>query len=787
MRPINVKLFRDLSQMKGMVLAIALVMACGIGTFVMYLSTIDSLRQTRTSFYQEYQFADVFAALKRAPEETRQRILDIAGVQQVETRVVSAASLDLEGFEEPVRGLLISLPEGHQPLLNQLYLEQGRLVNPYRDDEVVVSDAFAEAHGFSPGDRLRAIINGRRQSLTIVGVAISPEYIYQLSPGSIVPDYERFGILWMDQDALRAAFNMEGAFNDISLAVSAGANIEAIIDEVDVILEPYGGLGAYSRENQQSDFFLTEEFKQLAQGARVIPSIFLGVAAFLLNVVIGRLVRTQREQIAILKAFGYGNLEIGLHFVKLVTMITLIGLALGALFGIWAGQSMAGLYQDYFRFPYLEYRLEFRVVILATLVSFAASMLGVLLSVRAAISLPAAEAMRPQPPAMYRISVTERLGLKRWLDQPTRMIVRQLERRPLKSFFTVVGIAFGCSIMVMGLLFYGSIDRLVDVQFRIAQQDDLNVTFIEPTSYRAIYDLQGLLGVEHGEPFRAVPVRLRYRHRTYRTSLQGLERNRHLFHLLDVNLNRVNLPDQGLLLSEQFQDILEVEEGDTVFVEVLEGRRGTYEAVIAGFVEQYVGVGSYMELNALNRLIDEGDAISGAYLAVDDRYRSELYTELKSMPRIAGMTIRQSAIDEFYEGVADTWLIMAFFVTVFASITAFSIIYNSTRISLSERSRELASLRVLGFTKGEIAYILLGELGLLTLLSIPLGFALGYGLSAFMVYSLQTDMYRIPLVLLPSTLSFAATVVCVSAILSGVIVYQRILRLDLIAVLKTRE
>ena len=787
MQPLDLKLFRDLNHLKGMVIAIVLVMACGVGLFVMYLSTTDSLRVTRNSFYQEYRFADMFAGLKRAPENVKRRILEIEGVQDVETRIVSAASLDIEGFPEPVQGLMLSVPGGRQPQMNRLYLKEGRLVAPFSDDEVVVSEAFATEHGLGPGDRLRATLNGRRKTLTIVGIALTPEYIYQLTPGSIVPDYKRFGILWMERVALASAFDMEGAFNDLVLTLAAGVDEERVIEAIDIILGPYGGLGAYSRKDQVSHLFLIEEFKQLELGAKVIPTIFLGVAAFLLNVVIGRLIRTQREQIAILKAFGYGNWAIGWHFVKMVSFITLLGMIVGVLFGIWSGQGRSRMYQDFFRFPYLDYLLDPGVVVLAASVSLAASLLGVVFAVRSAVKMPPAEAMRPQPPVMYRVSLSERLGLKHWLDQPTRMIVRHLERRPFKSLLTVVGIAFGCGIVVMGMLFRGSIDQLVDIQFRIAQQEDLNVSFFEPISARALYDLQGMEGVEYGEAYRSVAVRLRYGHRTYRTSIMGLERNRSLYHLLNRDLESVPLPEYGIMLSEQFKDLLHVEDGDTVTVEVLEGHRGVYQIPITSFVRQYVGLGAYMELSKLNRFIDEGDAISGAYLAIDEAYEAELFSRLKNAPRVIGMMLRQSTIDEFYEGVADIWLIMALFVTLFAVITAFSIIYNSARISLSERGRELASLRVLGFTQGEIAYILLGELAVLTLLAIPLGFVLGWGLSAFLIYSLQTELYRIPLVLLPSNLAFAATVVIGSAIISSLIVYHRLLRLNLVTVLKTRE
>ncbi|MDP2852360.1 MAG: ABC transporter permease, partial [Gallionella sp.] len=318
MKALDRKLFRDLWHMRGQVLAIAAVIMGGVATLVMSLSTYDSLVTTRDRFYGEYRFADVFSSLKRAPDPVAERIAALPGVERLETRVRAGVKLEVAGFGDPITGLLLSLPDVGEAQLNGLYIKRGRTVQPWSTDEVILSDTFADAHRFQPGDKLAAIINGKRKQLTVVGVAVSPEYVYQIAPGSMFPDFKRYGVLWMGRSALAAAYDMEGAFNQVSLTLARDAREQDVIDQVDAILAPYGGTGAYARRDQFSNRFLSEELKQLQTMATVFPAIFLGVAAFLLNVVLSRLIALQREQIAILKAFGYRYGAIGAHYVKLV-------------------------------------------------------------------------------------------------------------------------------------------------------------------------------------------------------------------------------------------------------------------------------------------------------------------------------------------------------------------------------------------------------------------------------------------------------------------------------------
>lgn len=787
MKALDRKLLRDLWSMKGQVIAIALIIVSGVSTFVMFISTMNSLNLTRDKFYREYGFADVFASLKRSPESLKQRIAEIPGVDRTETRISSDVKLDIKGFPEPVTARLVSVPDDGMPLLNRLYIRQGRMPDLSKDNEVIISDAFAEAHRFRTGDRFGAVINGKWKTLVIVGTALSPEHVLQVRPGALSPDYKRYGILWMGRSAIETAYDMKGAFNDLAITLSPGTNVDDVLVLLDNILDRYGGLGSYGRKDQMSHRYLSEEFRQLQRSAEIYPSIFIAVAAFLLNVVIARVVSTQREQIAALKAFGYSNLAVGIHYVKLIIMIVLIGVTGGIITGVWLGKGLGKIYMEFYRFPYFIYELKPSVVITVALIGILSALAGTIHSVYRASKLPPAEAMRPEPPAYYRKTMIERMAPVNLFSQPARIIIRNIERRPIRALFSVIGIAMACAIMIAGGFFEDAVDVMVDVQFKLSQKEDMTVTFIEPTSRKSAYELKGLKGIEYVETFRSVPARFRYGHRSYRTSVNGIEAGNRLHLLLDMDLNPVSLPPSGIVLTDYLGDLLGVKPGDMLTLEILEGSRPVRQVPVVSLAKQYIGLSGYMDISALNRLMREGNTISGAYLMTDSFYQNEIYRRLVEMPRVSGTVVRKDEIRNFYETQAEAILFFISVATILAGIIAFGVVYNSARISLSERSRELASLRVLGYTRAEISYILLGELGILAIAAIPLGFIIGRALCAYIARALESDLFRIPLTMEPSTYSLAAAVVLVSAVISGLIVRHRLDHLDLVAVLKTKE
>ena len=787
MRALTKKLWRDLRHLRGQAVAIALVIAAGVAIYVVMESTLVSLDLTQRTYYERYRFADVFASAKRAPISLAPAIAAIPGVAQVETRVVSDVLLDVPGLVEPAVGRLVGIPAPRRAMLCDVFLRQGRYIEAGRPDEVLLSETFAKLHGLVPGSVLPAILHGRRRNLRVVGLALSPEYVYNVRPGELMPDEKRFGIVWMERRALAAAYEMEGGFNDVVLRLSRGASRPEVIARLDRLLEPWGGRGAIPRSLQTSHWYLENELAQLRSSGRVLPVVFLGVAAFLLNVVLTRIVALERGQIAALKALGYTNREVAAHYLGLALLIASLGGAIGVAFGSWLGRGMTALYTEFYHFPILEYRLAVKVALQGTAIGLVAAGLGALGAVRGAARLPPAEALRPEPPARYRESLLERAGVKRLLSQPARMIVRNITRRPVRASLSILGIALGAAMLVVGTFSLDAMRRIVDVQFGLAQRYDAMVTFLEPTSPRAFHEVERLPGVRDVEAFRSVPVNLRFRHRSRQAAVLGLPAAPRLNRVLDSKTRPVTLPPQGLVLSRTVADILGADRGDVVVLEVLEGARPVLQVPVADVVDEYIGTNVYSEIGALRRLMREGETLSGAFLAVDRAAEPALYRRVKRSPRVAGVLLKRATVESFEKTIARNFTIITTVNMLFAAVIAFGVVYNTARISLSERSRELATLRVIGFRRAEISYILLGELAALVALAIPIGLLLGYGMSAAILELFQTELYRIPFVIAPRTFARAGFVTLVAAAISAAAVRRRLDRLDLVAVLKTRE
>ncbi|MCB1625074.1 MAG: ABC transporter permease [Pseudomonadales bacterium] len=781
------KLSRELWQLRGQMISIAFVVATGIMTVVTMRGSYETLIDAQQAYYRDTRFADVWSAVKRAPDLLRREIEALPGVAAVATRVSFYATLDLEGLDAPAQGHFISLPEHGRPVVNDIRLRSGRYVAPGTADEVIVSEKFAQARGLLPGDSIRAVINGRARDLDIVGIAISPEYTYAVPPGSLYPDDQRFGILWMSREVLGPAYDMDGAFNEVMLRLAPDANEDAVIARLDALLDRYGGLGAYPRAEQPSHLILQGELDQNRVMGTAIPAVFLGVAAFLLNLVLGRLIRTQRGEIAVLKAFGYRDREVGLHYLLFALVAVVAGAILGSFAGVWLGQAYINMYGKYFDFPNLHYRLSLPLLLLAIGVSLVAAIAGAVAAVRQAIALPPAEAMRPEAPARFHAGWLERTGLTAWLPSAGRMILRNLERKPIQSLLSSLGVALSVAILIIGLFMFDGVKFMMNLQFRVIQREDLTLSFDEPRDAAVIDDFRHLKGVTRVEAFRTVPVRLRAAQREHQVSINGMEPDGELRRIVAASGRVHPLPLEGVVLSEILAKKLQVTTGDTLQIDVLEGLRNKRSVAVVGIVEDFLGMSAYMNRDSLQRLVGGPRMISGGYLSVAADARRELERELKNLPAVAGVASPASMLESFEKQMADSLFVAIGFLLGFASVIAIGVVYNGARISLAERGRELASLRVMGFRRRETAVLLLGEQAVITLLAIPIGWLLGYGLSIAVASSLQTETYRIPFMISSATYLISAAITLVAAVASGAIVKRRVDRLDLVAVLKTRE
>lgn len=787
MRAIDRKLVRDLRRMWTQLLAIAAVIGAGVAVCITMLSALASLEGSRDAYYASSRFADAFASVKRAPESTAARLRDVPGVQAVETRVVADVTIDVPGLDEPAIGRLISIPDEGPPLLNTLLVREGEYPAIGRGDQVLASEAFANAHRLKPGDGVAAVINGRWRRLILTGVALSPEYVYSIRPGDLFPDDRRFGVFWMRRRDLAAALNLDGAFNDVAFRLRRGASAEDAIGRIDRALERYGGFGAYLRKDQTSVWYLQNELSQLANMGRVTPFIFAAVAAFLLNVVIARLVSTQREQIGVLKAFGYSNAAIGAHYLAFVLAIASVGIAIGIGVGAWAGAQWTRLYARFFRFPTLDFTLPAPVVLWAAAAAVILAACAGIGAARRAARVPPAEAMRPQPPAAFRAGVLDRLRLKRFVPLTARMVVRNVERRPVRALLSVAAIALAVAIVIVGIFTVDAVHYLTDVQFNTAQRQDVTVAFKEVRSHAALYELQRLPGVMRAEPVRTVPVRVRNANRTRRVGLVGLVSDARLVRVVDARLKTVALPPDGIVLNDALAAALDVAPGAPVQVEALEGRRPVRTVVVSDVVSEYLGLAAYMSLGALNRFMEEGPVVSGGYLQLDSARAGALYARLKKTPGVASVTISNAARRSFEETLAAVINTVTALFAVFGAAIAFAVIYNNNRIVFAERARELGSLHVLGFSHVEMAEIVLGEMALLTCVAIPLGLVTGRLLGRVVILLFSTELARIPLVIAPATNGTAVAITLVSALVSAAVTWRQIVRLDVIGVLKAPE
>ena len=779
------KLRRDIWRLRSQALAIAGVMAAGVATLVLGMGAYQSLDETRAAYYDRQMFADVFATVRRAPERLRDEIAAIDGVAAVETRIVDAAILDLEGVAEPVSARLVSLPDEGDAELNRIYLRRGRTPDPERPDEIVVNEAFAAAHSFEPGARFAAIVGGRRRTLEIVGTALSPEFIYTLAPGALVPDDRRFAVIWMSRRALAAAFDQDGAFSDVSVKLLAGASETAVIERLDDLLAPYGGLGAYGRKDQQSHAFLDSELQQQRAMSVILPPIFLLVSAFLVNITLSRLVALEREQVGLLKALGYSSVEIGWHYLKFAIAIAVAGAAAGLGAGLWLGHGLASLYSRFFHFPFLIFHIDASVYVGAVAVTLLAAIAGAASAVRVVVRLPAAVAMQAPVPPGYR-----RLGhasIPVRMSQSTVMILRHIVRWPLRAILTVFGISMSVAVLIAALFSQDAIEHLIDFSFFRADRMDAVVGFAVERPASALADVARLPGILTVEPVRNVAVRLSHGPISRRAGLAGRTPDADLSRIIDTDGRTVALPETGLVLTDKMAEVLDAKAGDIVRVEALEGRRRIEDVPVTAIVRSYVGMGAVMDIAAVNRLMGEGPQITAVNVKLDPRGAAGLYAAVKAMPAVSSVALQSVSLQTLRATMAENILITTGVFTALALTIAVGVAYNSARIQLSERARELVSLRVLGFTRAEVAWILLAELGLLTLAALPLGCILGYGLALAMTKGFETELFRIPLVIETSTYAWAMLAAASAALASGLAVRRRLNGLDLVEVLKSRE
>lgn len=780
------KLLRDMRRLWPQLLAVVLVLSAGLSTLVMAGGLIKSLQTARDRFYANQRFADVAASCVRAPLAVASAIAALPGVGAVEPRVVGLAALTLPGRSGVFSARVVSLPDRGRPGVNDVALAAGRLPEAGAAREALVSSAFAQANGLVPGTMMSALIRGQRETLTVVGIADSPEFVFFAPPGEIFPQMDRFGVIWIGRESLARALDLDGAFNDLAVRLSDPRKERAVIAAIDERLLAYGGQGAIGRDLMMSDRFIREELKQLATMAAFLPAIFLIVAGFLVNVTLTRLVAAERATIGLLKSLGFGGGAIAWHYAKLCLSVALIG-ACGAVgLGVFMGAGMADIYAQVYRFPDFAFAPTLSSAATTAAVAIASCAVGAANAVWRAGALPPAVALAPPAPVSFRAAAGLDRAVNR-LDPQTRIIARRIVRFPLRAGATSLGVALALALLVAATTFPASVREMVRVNFDLVNRQSATFTFAEARAFEAMGAVAALPGVQAVEPVRIHNAVFSFAGRREREALLGLASTPRLNRLLDAELRPLSVRSDGLTLSRRLADKLGAELGDRVRVETTDGRRLAQDLPVIAIADTRVGGSAYMEIEAMGRAFGEPRRISAVHALIDPSSREALDRVVRETPQIvatsytADARLSQTAL--FEQGVG----LMALMFNAFAALMAAGVAYAAGRVTLAEQARDLATLRVLGFTRLECSLVLLGEMAILTLIAAPLGLVLGWGLAYALMQAFATDLITLRLVVDPHAYAGAAAFVISAVVAASLIVRIGIDRLSMTETLKERS
>ncbi len=797
MRILDKKLLRGIARSKGQALAATMVILCGAASYICMASAHRDLKDTRDAYYKTCRFADFTIHLERAPMTAMTRLYDIPGVREVRGRIVEDAKIFVKGTDESKIGRIVSMPDLRRPVINDISIESGNYFLEGTRNEVIVNDPFVKANGLKVGDTIEALIDEKKHKLRIVGTALSPEYVYMIrNPQEIIPDPKKFGILWVPQSFAEMAFDMNGACNNIVGLVDAQIDsdeergpLDAILDSAEKTLKPYGVFASIKRGDQISHRFLSDEITGLEVGAKIVPTIFMGVAAFILMVLLNRMVRHERTQIGLLKAYGYSNFSISFHYLKYALIMAALACVGGFAFGQWMANGLLGIYVDFYKFPLLKSSIHFDVVLKSAIIATLSAVAGATSAASRASAIRPAESMRPPTPRSAHRTLLERIpALWRSTSFVWKMVLRNVARYRLRASFSVLGVMISSGLLLIGFFGSDSVDYMLDFQFSNSRLEDIKLMLTTERGKDAIHEIQRLEHVRHAEASLVYPFEITSQWHKKRSVVTGVVPGSRLSRLFDEEGRTVNVEGMGLIVSDKLAEMLAVEPGSRVILKPLQGRvTKEVEVTVRKVVRQYLGSGAYMDHRLLSRILDEPFVMNAALLVIEPGTEKLVESELKDVPGIAEVDLKEEALNALRSTLAESMNISNAFLCFFSGVIAFAVIYNTTIVSLMERRRELASLRVMGFTKAEVGRIMYYENFLLSFFGILLGMPFGVALCKVLVNAYDTELYRLPFHIEGSTFATSILLTIGFVTLANLSVAHRVAKLDLIEVLKLRE
>jgi len=784
------KLLRELRHSGGMLLSIIGITTVGILCFIAMLSIYRDLRTAQRGYYARCRMADFWIDLKKVPLPELGQVAELAGVAEIDPRIQFAATIDLAGVHKPLNGQILSLPRRRREVINDVVMRRGSYFTGYRENEIIANEAFARAHGLGPGDTIHLLINNRRQEFLIVGTAMSSEFIYLIGPGSLVPDPQHFGVFYITHRYAGENFDMEGAANQIGGRVARGGNVDVILDRAERLLEPFGVAATTKRADQTSHLFVDSEITGLGVFATILPGIFLAVAALILNVLMTRLAEQQRTVVGTLKALGYSNHQIAWHFLKYGLVVGLGGGLLGCGFGYLMATGMTRLYNQFFEFPDLSTRVYPDIYLLGVAISLVCALAGSWRGTSNALRLQPAEAMRPKPPASGRRVLLERVGfLWRRLSFAWRMALRNVLRNRIRTGVGLIAAAVGASLLVVSFMSQEAMDFFIDFQYHQISRSDMELVFEDVRSEAALLEARRLPGVDYAEPILSIPCTFEHGPHEKKGAVTGLAPDARLTIPRDTGGRRLRVPEAGLLLTDKMADLLDVAAGETITIRPSKGLRRPVTAPVVRIANSYMGTAVYADWRYLSELVSEERSVTGAQLLIDPdpQVKRELYRRLKELPSLAGVSERSEIIDNLTKAIIESQTTSLGIIVGFAGIIFFGSVLNASLVSLAERQREIATLRVLGYGEWQIGFLLLRESLSVNLAGTLIGLPLGWLQYYAMAQVYDFDLLRLPIVATPWVWIATLLLAVLFALAAHAIVQWKIFRMRWLDALQVKE
>lgn len=782
------KMFRDIKENKGAYLACIVIIVMGLLVFTAFSTLTANLQSAQISFYKKQNFADGFAQIEALPRADVEKLMDIQGIKQIQGRIVRDVMVSKPYAEENVYLRLVSVDPQNPNPINGVMLTQGRHLDE-KGTNIWIDNKFFEANNLNLNDEIDIIARGKKWELSVAGVGKSPEFVYALrNMAEIYPSPETFGIAFVPEKTMQTMFATH-AFNDLVFTLMPGARYDDVKDQLENKLKPYGLKSLIPRDEQISHLLLDMELESLTSMSKAMPVMFLSIAAMILYITLKRLIEQQRGQIGILKAEGFTSREILTHYFSYALIIGIVGGLMGVLLGSILSYPLMSMFELFFNLPGLEGKFSPYYIVLGILLSLVFSTIAGYQGCKKILVLEPAQAMRPPAPLQgKRIFLENITFIWKRLSVQGMMAVRNLSRNKGRSLFIFLGIMLCFAISGFTWSMNDLVQKMLYDQYEKVEVYDVKIGLTRPLNQKkAIRELKAFPGVKSIEPMAEVPATLKNKWLKKDVVILGLPEKSLLYNILDKKYNKIEPPKTGILLSERLATLLEARVGTKLKVEspMKDGKKDDYLEVV-GVIPQYIGINAYMEIGAIQSFLKQQDIATSLMLDADEEAIVSLKQKFSSSDVISSIDEQSQRLEKLKQMMA-SYGSMIYIYALIGIIIGFAIIYSSSVITMSERSRELASMMVLGMTPAEVLSVVTFEQWCIGVPAMIMGIPVSRLMMAGLSKVISSDAFTMPHTLTTSSLFLAFIATGISIWIAQQAAAKKIRSLRLAEVLKARE